>query len=1032
MSRTDIKIFIASSGELKDERDESVLLIAELNKRYKDLHLEPVLFEFDTPAGNTQFKERIQDAINPKLEESHIAVILFYSKAGEFTLEELELAIKWNKKVFVYFKEGFATENLDELNRYGKVLELKNKMDKESKIRYQKYKTTTDFNGMLYKDLGKYLDETYAASAETTSETVSTSRQHIPLAPRPYLAHPYAIIKNFTGRREEMTRLTEWFKYEKEPMCVVEAIGGMGKSSVCWKWLQDEIISTNEKIDGIVWWSFYDQSFEDFIHHMYEYCIPENIRMQQKRVDKTTEVINTLVNHRFLIVLDGFERVLRGYAQMMSMYIQEDGLSQKMIEDINQKFDIHQRTPITPKAEKLLRAICTGSSKALMTTRLFPSSIEGLAGIKHMLLTGLSKTDTISFFKSEGIAGTDDEMIRAGEVYGFHPLMLKLLSTVIKRSFDPKIAKVFQEAFAKGLIDDEEPQKILLTSYQLLNEDEKKVASALSVLRTAFNFVAAKALFPDMPDEILEEVIRELCNLGFILYNEQQKLFDFHPILRSYLYDGLTMKDTMHQLAITYFSTQTPKEKIVTLADMELVIEQYHHLIRAARYDEAFRLYLELLHRPLLYQFAQYELCLNLCQQLFKNAQMALPELSDVGHQRFIVNELGITYSQNGQLNKSNENFLKSNKITYEVQDEKNLAIGLENISELICMPCGRFSQAIIQLKKSINLVKDIDTYEEAYSNSILGIISTYRVFYSSNNQIKISEKYLKKTMRYYTKNKNYFELACYSCLGYTNWALSQIQKNINEQIFLSQAIDWSLKTVDYAEQIRIVSNPSIVYFLFGYEAMSKSLIASMDFGKLLPFKENVVFFYDEHFQKITDKITLHSNNYSTIADRCVHEGLTLSRKINNVYKECTFLLFFAKLEWLKIKERQTTTSIFWGDLQKIISDTYILAERIQFRLLLADIHLFCAEVLLDLKGLVPNHKEKLLNSTAKEHLLETQQYARDASKIEDIFLPPDADEFYKDIPEYKMLKRGLTEKEKIKNGYYGAWLRAEELEKRS
>ncbi len=61
------------------------------------------------------------------------------------------------------------------------------------------------------------------------------------------------------------------------------------------------------------------------------------------------------------------------------------------------------------------------------------------------------------------------------------------------------------------------------------------------------------------------------------------------------------------------------------------------------------------------------------------------------------------------------------------------------------------------------------------------------------------------------------------------------------------------------------------------------------------------------------------------------------------------------------------------------------------------------------------------------------REYALDTSTIEDIFLPPDAtaDEFYKDIPEYEMLKRGLTEEERITKGYYAAWLRADRLEER-
>src|ERR1700722_1211264 len=104
--RTDLKIFIASSGELNAERDESVKVIVELNKAFPHLHLVPVLFELDTSSGNDPGKKRIQDTINPLLEDSQIVIVIFYSQVGEFTKEELDLAVKFDKKVFLYFKNG--------------------------------------------------------------------------------------------------------------------------------------------------------------------------------------------------------------------------------------------------------------------------------------------------------------------------------------------------------------------------------------------------------------------------------------------------------------------------------------------------------------------------------------------------------------------------------------------------------------------------------------------------------------------------------------------------------------------------------------------------------------------------------------------------------------------------------------------------------------------------------------------------------------------------------------------------------------
>lgn len=1027
-NRSDIKIFIASSSELSDERKESIVVLTELNKRYPHLHFEPVLFEIDTPSGNFPWKERIQDGINPLLNEAHIVVVLFYSKAGEFTREELESALSQQKKVYLYLKEGFAPKGVEETKKYLELQELKENIDKESSLRYQLYKTVSEYYGILYRDLDKYIDETYPAPPDTPVATVSTSSQHIPIAPRPYLAHPYAIIKNFTGRREEMTRLTEWYKYEKEPMCIIEAIGGMGKSALCWKWLQDEIIVTNPNIKGIVWWSFYDQGFEEFIHHMYEYCIPENVRKQQQRIDETTELINALTNYRFLLVLDGFERVLRGYAKMMAMYIQEAGLSKKEVDDINEAFDIHQRTPITPKAEKLIRALCTGNSKSLMTTRLYPATIEGLAGIKHVRLTGLSKTDTIAFFQIEGIIGKDSEMIRAGEVYDFHPLMLKLLSTAIKRSFTRNINKALQKAFAEGLIDEKEPKEILVTSYNLLSPEERKVASVISVFRTAFTFDAAKALFPGMDGEKLEQAMMELYNLGFILYNEQQRLFDFHPILRSYLYDGLVGKDNVHQLAITYFTKLPKKEKVITAADLEPVVEQYHHLIRAGKYDEASRLYLDRLFEPLYYQLAQYDLCVDLSLQLFAKPSDNLPQLSTESYQRYILYGLSLSYANKGQLNKASECMLKGLPIDYKEKNYESLGIGLNNISSEVNLISGKLSNVAVHTTKSGALLKETQSSNEASSYILIGNILAAQALYSTTNGSLASEGYLDMAMARCMK-QNATGLASWVALCYTKWVLFQIENKNTQYELQTEALNWGLKSMEYAEKFRISNYPVVIYFLFAYEALGRALI-NISSKNIIQPENGHIFFYDENFQNILDTQIPATNNYSALAERCVHEGLTLTRKINKVYDECTFSLLLLQIEWLKILEGQKEIEHF-KEVEKLLIDTYALADRIGFRMLLADLHLFCVETLLDLAALKRLHKQKLLDLSPLEHIEKVRDFALDTSTLEDIFLPPDADEFYKDIREYAMLKRGLTNEERIKNGYYAAWLRAEKLKSR-
>ena len=655
--RTNVKVFIASSGELTDERRESVMILAELNKLFPHLYLEPILFEFDTESGNYPGAKRIQDEINPLLDKSHIVVVLFYSRIGIFTKEEFDRAINNQKKVFLYLKEGFISDDPDKLQRYIELAIMRKKIEEASEIRYQRFDTLTNYNGLLYKDLQKYLDKTFPNIQEQGNTLITTTSSSIPISPRPYIVHPYGMPKSFTGRIEEMNSLTEWFYLDhKNPLYVLEAIGGMGKTSLTWKWLQDEILNKPGEIEGIIWWSFYDQGFEEFIIHLYQYCIPEEKRSKQDKVDQITAISTTLANHRFLIIMDGFERVLRGYGQMSAMYIQEGALSE---DEIIEVWDRHQRNPINPKTERLLERVCSGKSKVIMTTRLFPSTLEDLAGVKHVKLLGLSKTDTIEFFKKENIQGTPEDMVNAAAIYGYHPLMLKLLSSSINRSK----TKDINEAFNKRIINQKEPQKILQTSFDVLNNDEKIVSSSLSVLRTSFDFNAACSLLPQIVKEEVWSILYELRSLGFILYQELEQKFDFHPVMRSFLYDKLSNKENVHELAITYFEAIPSKEEIVSVEDLQPIIELFHHLVKAKKYDDSFELFKYRLATILYHQLEEFGKIYELLDTLFLNGNPQNSLLNNPINIRDAALYLGNVYHRIGR-SKEGLHFLKKHNET--------------------------------------------------------------------------------------------------------------------------------------------------------------------------------------------------------------------------------------------------------------------------------------------------------------------------------------------------------------------------------
>jgi hypothetical protein len=127
-------------------------------------------------------------------------------------------------------------------------------------------------------------------------------------------------------------------------------------------------------------------------------------------------------------------------------------------------------------------------------------------------------------------------------------IFLKILCTLAERT--RIVTNLF---FDFNLIDDKEPHQILSTSFNLLSQKERKVAASVAVFRGVFTFESARALFPNMKEDRLWQVMQELRKLGFLFYDEKKDQFDFHPIMRSFLYHRLTDRTRYHSMAAAYF-----------------------------------------------------------------------------------------------------------------------------------------------------------------------------------------------------------------------------------------------------------------------------------------------------------------------------------------------------------------------------------------------------------------------------------------------------------------------------------------------
>ena len=105
-----VRVFLASSAELKEDRKEFEILIGRKNKEWvaKGVFLELVGWEDFLDAVS---QTRLQDEYNKAVQDCDIFVMLFWTKVGKYTGEEFEHAFKQFKStskpfIFTYFKDA--------------------------------------------------------------------------------------------------------------------------------------------------------------------------------------------------------------------------------------------------------------------------------------------------------------------------------------------------------------------------------------------------------------------------------------------------------------------------------------------------------------------------------------------------------------------------------------------------------------------------------------------------------------------------------------------------------------------------------------------------------------------------------------------------------------------------------------------------------------------------------------------------------------------------------------------------------------
>jgi tetratricopeptide (TPR) repeat protein len=473
----------------------------------------------------------------------------------------------------------------------------------------------------------------------------------IPRPPQPHFSRRFALQANFTGRRQERQLLTKWLAHDLKHVLMLVAMGGMGKSSLAWVWLQNDIDQAS--LDGVLWWSFDEgeTGFARFLSEAILYVSNQQLgpNALPSAYDRVRTLVNLLQERSMLLVLDGFERQLQAYGSLNAAYQSEEAVTQTA----------DARACLDPYAAQFLTDMAAGPTKTkiLITTRLMLSDLEGpggepLHGCQIVRLGSLLPEDAVRFMREQGVTqGTDAEVSSACRSHGFHPLSLRLLSGLIKRdkrrTGDIAVAAQYH-AHATLL---ESRREVLAAAYTTLQAPLRLLLSRVAALRSAATYDTLLVFDEFQQQEDFDQALDELGERGLLSFDSTHGLFDMHPLVRAYAYDRLVDPMDAHARLREHFaSIPAPgKDAIRSIEDLSSIIERFHHTVNSGQPDDAWALYESRLRIPLYYEFCAYELEVQLLSSLL-GAGQAPPRLQDAVAQTWVLIYLSMCYERMGQL----------------------------------------------------------------------------------------------------------------------------------------------------------------------------------------------------------------------------------------------------------------------------------------------------------------------------------------------------------------------------------------------
>ena len=752
------KLFIASSGELMDYRNELELKIASKNKILmdeKDLFVELVRWE-DLSAIIAQ--ERLQKIYDEEIKVCDMFVLLAFDKIGQFTKEEFYVAYetfkrKGKPKILTFFNK--SAKSIDNT-----IDEFKKELDDIGHF-YNFYDSFDDFWIQLNKQLDILLKK------PKDSKTPKQIGSLPPFNPSIFL-----------GRDSDIENIYKSFFEDGKAVLLINGNGGIGKTTIASK--------------------YYHQYQDEYTHQIWAF--------NESEIDNTILSLATELNISF----DAKDTKEQSVTRVLKRLNELDKPTLFIIDNVDSLEDLEKNYQYLLQVPKL---------HILITSRVQDFDFFEKHNIDK-LPPDIAKELFLKHYKKH--KESESELLdRVLEMIDYNTLLIEILAKNLNQFNKLKpytLQDMLQDMVNGGILNikakeintqyhklkKQTPQDIIQAMYSFsnLNELETKVLSIFSIIPAIA--IPFEELESFLKIEDLDELLLKLYNTSWLNYDEENSTFSINPIVAEIVRDK--NKTSLYQNA------QELIDEVINVLDYEgydkatVYVSYAESILNFLKYNKEAYYDLSIIADIVGKFYQSYGSAIKTLEyyeeynRLIKELYESNPQNVDYKNSLAISYErLGNIYTTLGDTQEALKYYKEYNRLTKELYEsdkdnvgfKNNLAISYQNLGNTY-KTLGDIDEALKYYKEFNILEKELyDSNKESvkYKNGLAisyqNIGSIYETRGDIDKALECYEKYNRLEKELYESDKENVEYknslaVSYNNLGNTYKTLGDIDKALN------------------------------------------------------------------------------------------------------------------------------------------------------------------------------------------------------------------------------------------------------------